>query len=82
MLKMVANSPYMQLVAHTSVFCDTILIDLFTDCEYGIKVKTGDQDNAGTDAAVTIKLYGSSATCGWRLLDTPGNHTNDFEKGR
>ena len=45
-----------------------------------IRAKTGDGSKyAGTDAKVEIRLYGSDANCGWKVLDNKGN---DFEKGR
>ena len=53
--------------------------DLFTDCDYKIKARIGNDANGGTDADVRIQLYGGYATCEWRLLDTPDN---DFQKGK
>ena len=52
---------------------------LLTDCEYKIKARIGDQANAATDASVSIRLYGSQATCGWMSLDTK---RDDFQKGK
>ena len=47
--------------------------------KYKINVFTGDLHNAGTDADVTVILYGSLGDSGeWKLK----NNENNFEKGK
>lgn len=49
---------------------------------YNVKVKTGDMRNAGTDARVTLKIFGQKGDTGDRHLKNSENTTNKFERGR
>ena len=50
-----------------------------TDCRYRVKTVTSNVAYAGTDALVQIQLYGSAATCSWKVLNGPGD---DNERGK
>lgn len=49
---------------------------------YNVKVKTGDVKNAGTDARVTLKIFGDKGDTGERALKSSTNTSNKFERGR
>jgi len=49
---------------------------------YNVKVKTGDVRNAGTDADVSLKIFGSRGDTGVKVLRSSDNHTNKFERGK
>ncbi len=49
---------------------------------YNVKVKTGDVRNAGTDADVTLKMFGSRGDSGAKVLRSSDNHGNKFERGK
>lgn len=55
-------------------FLDTI--------SYHVKVKTGDVRNAGTDADVTLKIFGAKGDTGNKVLRSSDNNTNKFERGK
>lgn len=46
---------------------------------YEIEIKTGNRDNAGTDADVYVQLIGGMGISGENYLDRPG--VDDFERG-
>lgn len=48
-------------------------------CTYRVVVTTSDVRNAGTDADVSIVMYGENGDSGERMLE---NSTNNFEKGK
>ncbi|XP_059165241.1 lipoxygenase homology domain-containing protein 1-like [Physella acuta] len=47
--------------------------------QYKIVIKTGDVENAGTDAKVFINLFGNKGSTGNLIL--PGQVTSQFERG-
>ncbi|KAI0211752.1 Lipoxygenase homology domain-containing protein 1 [Lamellibrachia satsuma] len=49
------------------------------NCLYRVKTVTSNVAYAGTDAFVQIQLYGSAATCSWKVLNGPGD---DNERGK
>lgn len=49
---------------------------------YNVKVKTGDVRNAGTDARVTLKIFGKNGDTGDRALKSSLTNKNKFERGR
>ena len=66
-----------------------IVRELFVDgaqmldtISYHVKVKTGDVKNAGTDADVTLKIYGANGDTGNKPLRTSENTVNKFERGK
>lgn len=63
-----------ELLVDKREFLDTIT--------YGVKVKTGDVRNAGTDARVHLKIFGEKGDTGNRQLKRSENTTNKFERGR
>jgi hypothetical protein len=50
----------------------------FSQQRYKVTIKTGNRDNAGTDANVYITLYGTKGNSGEIYLDDPNR--NDFER--
>ena len=63
-----------ELVADQSQYLDKI--------SYHVSVKTGDVSNAGTDANVHLKIFGSNGDTGVMKLKHSDNTMNKFEKGR
>jgi hypothetical protein len=63
-----------ELLADKLQFLDTIT--------YNVKVKTGDVRNAGTDARVTLKIFGKKGDTGSRHLKQSENTSNKFERNR
>ena len=63
-----------ELVANQSQYLDKI--------SYNVSVKTGDKNNAGTDANVHIKIFGSKGDTGTIKLRSSDNTFNKFERGR
>lgn len=55
------------------------VIFYYIEGKYKITVFTGDKRNAGTDADVSIELYGSLGNSGDIKLD---NQENNFERGK
>jgi hypothetical protein len=49
---------------------------------YLVKVKTGDVRNAGTDARVHLKIFGTKGDTGNKHLKNSDNTSNKFERGR
>ncbi|UCE07926.1 MAG: hypothetical protein JSW07_07815 [bacterium] len=54
------------------------LLNPGTSMEYELRIKTGNVDNAGTDAGVFIKLFGEKGESGEQQLDNPGR--DDFKR--
>ncbi len=52
---------------------------VFTVSKYKVTVVTADKRGAGTDANVSITLFGESGDSGEKKLD---NSKNNFERGR
>jgi hypothetical protein len=50
--------------------------------KYAVRVFTGDEPNAGTDANVSITLVGDNGTSGTRKLTKSGLFANAFETGK
>ena len=63
-----------ELVANQSQYLDKM--------SYNVSVKTGDKTNAGTDANVHIKIFGSKGDTGNIKLKNSDNTINKFERGR
>ena len=63
-----------ELVADQSQYLDKIT--------YNVSVKTGDKMNAGTDANVHVKIFGTKGDTGLRKLKSSDNTFNKFERGR
>ena len=63
-----------ELVAHGSQFLE--------NTTYIIKVKTGDVRNAGTDAAVVLKMFGEHGDSGDIHLKHSDNSSNKFERSK
>ena len=49
---------------------------------YHVSVKTGDVRGAGTDANVTLKIFGDKGDTGDLALQASENNKNKFERGR
>lgn len=63
-----------ELVADQSQYLDKI--------SYHVSVKTGDISNAGTDANVHLKIFGTQGDTGLIKLKHSDNTMNKFERGR
>lgn len=59
--------------------CTGIFISV---CQYHVEVYTGDRDNAGTDAAVYLQIFGERGDTGIRQLLQPKHPGDKFESGR
>lgn len=60
--------------------CDTTS-DYLDKTSFNISVKTGDVKNAGTDANVHLKIFGSTGETSLIKLENSENNRNKFEKG-
>ena len=58
-----------------------IIVLLFTEIEYEVKVYTGDVWGAGTDANILINLFGENGDTGERELKD-SNNINKFERNK
>ena len=58
------------------------LIGFFSEIEYVVKVVTGKERGAGTDANVYITITGELGDTGERHLNESTNHRNKFESNQ
>lgn len=50
--------------------------------QYQVEVYTGDESKAGTDANVSLQLYGQRGDTGLRKLMASKTNANKFEQGQ
>ena len=55
---------------------------LLCTTSYHVSVKTGDVRGGGTDANVTLKIFGDKGDSGTLQLLSSENNRNKFERGR
>ncbi|KAH9519113.1 Lipoxygenase y domain-containing protein 1 [Bulinus truncatus] len=57
-------------------------VQMLSTTTYHVSVKTGDERGAGTDANVSLKIFGTNGDTGSLQLRQSENSTNKFERGK
>lgn len=70
------------LYAFVKVYYVICVLLVSTEVEYIVKVYTGTERFAGTDANVFICIYGEKGDTGERQLKDSSTNTNKFEEGQ